>query len=136
MPDVNDALRTQRRFSEAFFIQLSKLSQLLLSHAAVGKDCADITAGYGDRLFCRVLRKVYYIPYGDVRRYFRRVQEVNVKMCCCGGELAIENLVICGENDTELLQVQLPGTKAAKILIDELKEKMPNAVYGKPVAAE
>ncbi len=89
-----------------------------------------------DRLFCRVGRKVYYIPYADVRRYFRRVQEVNVKMCCCGGELAIENLVICGENDAELLQVQLPGTKAAKILIDELKEKMPNAVYGKPVAAE
>ena len=89
-----------------------------------------------DRLFCRVGRKIYYIPYADVRRYFRRVQEVNVKMCCCGGELAIENLVICGENDAELLQVQLPGTKAAKILIDELKEKMPDAVYGKPVAAE
>ena len=89
-----------------------------------------------DRLFCRVGRKIYYIPYADVRRYFRRVQEVNVKMCCCGGELAIENLVICGENDAELLQVQLPGTKAAKILIEELKEKMPDAVYGKPVAAE
>ncbi len=89
-----------------------------------------------ERLFCRVRGKVYYIPYTDVKRYFRRVQEVNVKMCCVGGDLNVENLVVCGENDVELLQIQLPGTKAAKILIDDLKERMPDVAYGKPGAAK
>ncbi len=87
-------------------------------------------------LFFRVRLKVYYIPYGDVKRYFRRIHEVPLRTESFGGDLAVENLVVCGENDAELIQIQLPGTKAAKILIEELKGRMPDAAYGKPVSAE
>ncbi len=87
-------------------------------------------------LFFRVRLKVYYIPYGDVKRYFRRIHEVPLRTESFGGDLAVENLVVCGENDVELLQIQLPGTKAAKILIDDLKERMPDVAYGKPGAAK
>ena len=86
-------------------------------------------------LFCRTGMKTYYIPYHDVRRCFRRVQLIPAKMCCGRGDFEIENLVVCGD-DGELIQVQLPGTKAAVILLDELRERIPEAEFGKPSASE
>lgn len=85
------------------------------------------------RLFLRAGVKKYYIPYKDVRRCFRRVQLVSAKMCCGNGDFEIENLVVCGD-DGELLQVQLPGAKAAKILMEELQDRIPEAEFGKPAA--
>lgn len=83
-------------------------------------------------LFCRNGLKTYYIPYSDVHRCFRRVLEVPVRNACIGGDFSIENIVVCGEGDVELLQVQLPGAKAAKITYEELKTRIPHAKFGKP----
>ena len=83
------------------------------------------------RLFLRSGTKKYYIPYRDVRRCFRRVQLIPAKMCCGRGDLEVENLVICGDGG-ELMQVQLPGTKAARILMEELQTLIPEAEFGKP----
>lgn len=80
--------------------------------------------------------KIYYIPYRDVHRCFRRVMSVPARLCCGRGDLEIENLVICGENDRELAQIQLPGAKAARILMQELEEKMPFAAFGRPPRPE
>ena len=85
------------------------------------------------RLFLRAGLRTYYIPYRDVRRCFRRVQLIPAKMCCGRGDLEVENLVVCGDAG-ELIQVQLPGTKAAKILLEELQERIPEAEFGKPSA--
>ena len=82
-------------------------------------------------LFLRAGLKTYYIPYRDVRRCFRRVQLIAAKMCCGRGNLEVENLVVCGD-EGELIQVQLPGSRAAKILMAELKERIPEAEFGKP----
>lgn len=79
-------------------------------------------------LFFRRKLRVYYVPYTEVSRAFRRVMSVPAKMCCGKGEFIIEHLVIC-VGDNEVAQIQLPGTKAAKILMDELKEKMPDAIF-------
>ena len=87
------------------------------------------------RLFCRAGMKHYYIPYREVRRCFRRVQLIPAKMCCGRGDFEVENLVVCGE-EGELLQVQLPGAKAARILMEELKIRIPEAEFGKPTAKE
>jgi len=83
------------------------------------------------RLYFRNKRKVYYIPYKDVRRCFRRVMLIPAQMCCGKGDFEIENLVICGE-EGELAQIQLPGTRAAKILMAELETLIPEAEFGKP----
>lgn len=83
------------------------------------------------RLYFRNKRKVYYIPYKDVRRCFRRVMLIPAKMCCGKGDFELENLVICGD-EGELAQIQLPGTRAAKILMDELETIIPEAEFGKP----
>ncbi len=85
----------------------------------------------GNHFFFRKGRKVYYIPYSDIRRCFRRVMLVPAKMCCGKGDLAVENLVIYGD-EGELAQIQLPGTRAAKELVEILKGKMPDAEFTVP----
>lgn len=72
--------------------------------------------------------KVFYVPYKDITRCFRRVMEVPMKMCCGKGEFQIENLVICSK-DQEIAQIQLPGTKAARLLMEELKVRVPHAQF-------
>ena len=81
--------------------------------------------------FFRSMRKVFYIPYAGIRRYFRRVMMVPAKLCCGRGEFQMEHLVICGE-EGELAQIELPGTQAAKVLMDCMAELAPEAASGRP----
>lgn len=83
------------------------------------------------RLFFRSKRKRYYIPYKDIRRCFRRVLLIPAQMCCGKGDFELENLVICGD-EGELAQIQLPGTRAAVALMEELEERIPEAEFGRP----
>ena len=85
------------------------------------------------RLYFRSGFKTYYIPYRDVRRCFRRVELIPAKMCCGKGDFELENIVICGESG-ELAQVQLPGERAGKALMEELSRRIPEAEFGKPAA--
>ena len=80
-------------------------------------------------LYIRSGLKSYYLPYADLRRYFRRVMRVPAKMCCGKGDFEIENLVLCGDTG-ELAQIQLPGAKAARIVMENLAELAPNAASG------
>ena len=41
-------------------------------------------------LFFRIRLKTYYIPYGDVKRFFRRIHEVPLRTESFGGDLMIE----------------------------------------------
>ena len=81
--------------------------------------------------FFRKGLKVYYIAYKDITRCFRRVVAVPAQLCCGKGNFEIENLVIYA-GDAEVAQIQLPGTKAAKLLMEELKVKMPDAQFSRP----
>ena len=53
---------------------------------------------------------------------------VPAKLCCGKGELAVENLIICDEA-RELASVSLPGTRAAKALMEELQQRIPDAEF-------
>ena len=121
------------------------------SPAAVRELSAEYRAGHrvgvislGDRhFFFRKLFTVYFIPYDAISRYFRRVLTVPARIgCCAGGELQIEHLVLCALNgaetsiERELAQIQLPGGRAAKIVMDEMKRLAPDAASGKPQAAK
>lgn len=79
-------------------------------------------------LYFRRLRRIYYIPYADIRRCFRRVMLVPAKLCCGKGNLEVENLVICTDRG-EAAQIQLPGAKAGKLLLEELKKRLPDAEF-------
>lgn len=85
-------------------------------------------------LYFRAGLKLYYMPYTDLKRYFRRVMQVPAKMCCGKGNFEIENLVLCGDSG-ELAQIQLPGSKAARIVMECLAECAPDAAVGPLKAA-
>ena len=81
---------------------------------------------------------VYVLPYARMSRYFRRVLSVPARIgCCAGGELRIEHLVLCAADgdsgaERELAQVQLPGERAAKVVMDELERLAPGVAKGRP----
>lgn len=83
------------------------------------------------RLYFRSARKIFYIPYNEIHRYFRRVMLVPAKLCCGKGDFAIEHLVIC-DADHELAQIQFPDSRAAKVLMERLSGLAPDAIVGKP----
>ena len=82
-------------------------------------------------VFFRSKMKTYHIPFSEIRRCFRRVQLVSARMCCGRGNLAVENLVICTD-EGEAAQIQLPGDKAARIAMEELRSRAPHALFGCP----
>ncbi|MBR4211762.1 MAG: hypothetical protein IKR84_05180 [Oscillibacter sp.] len=89
-------------------------------------------------LFFRKGWTVYALPYARLSRYFRRVLAVPARIgCCAGGELRIEHLVLCAVDpasgvEKELAQIQLPGERAAKAVMNELRVLAPEAASGRP----
>ena len=83
-------------------------------------------------LFFRVRTKMYYIPYSEVTRCFRRVRLVSASICCGRGDLPVESMVICDETG-ELADIQMPGEKAGKAALEELKQRIPHAVFTAPI---
>lgn len=88
-----------------------------------------------EHLFFRKMMKVYSISYTEITQCFRRVMLVPAKMCYGSGDLRVENLVICHDGK-EIAQLQLPGTKAAQLLMEELKEKAPYIDFSSPSKKE
>ena len=77
-----------------------------------------------DCVFFRSGLKTYYMAYPDVSRYFRRIQTVPAKLCCGKGTFDIENLVLMS-GDKEVAQIQMPGEKAGKAAMEELRQRLP-----------
>ena len=74
---------------------------------------------------------VYFIAYKDAERIFRRVRRVQAMMCCDNGELEIEYLVVMADG-RELIEVQLPGQKAARMMMEELKGTVSGVEFSAP----
>ena len=79
-------------------------------------------------LFFRTGLKVFAVPFDRITRCFRRVLLVPMKVCCGRGELQVEHLVIHTE-EGEVAQIQLPDTRVAKKLMEELKKIIPGAEF-------
>ena len=50
-------------------------------------------------------------------------------MCCANGQLQLENIVLCNKKE-ELIQIDLPGLKAAEAVIEEIKKNNPDVKIG------
>lgn len=103
---------------------------VLQAEYAAGRAIGNVRLG-NETLYFKEKRKIYYIPYAEITRCFRRVLLVQTKMCCGKGNLEVENLVICGESG-ELAQVQLPGERAGKILLEEIGRLASHVQIGRP----
>ena len=82
-------------------------------------------------LFFRAGLRVYAIAWGEIKRCYRRVMRVPMKMCCGSGSLDVESLVVEGEAG-ELASIQLPGTRAARGLMEALKAVAPGVDFTAP----
>ena len=107
----------------------------LTAEYRAGRGVGVITLGE-NHFFFRKFLTLYYIPYQQISRYFRRVETVPARIGCCGGELRVENIVLCAVNtagvrEREIAQIQLPGEKAARVLMEELRRLAPHAAAGK-----
>ena len=101
----------------------------LQAEYASGRVIGNVNLG-AEFLFFKEKRKVYYIPYADMTRCFRRVLLVQTKMCCGKGNLEVENLVVCSEKG-EVAQIQLPGERAGKVLLEEIVKMAPHVQIGR-----
>ena len=77
-----------------------------------------IADGY---LFVKKGFKYYYISYKDADKIFSRVKRLHAKICCGDGDIEVEYLVIFAQG-RELMEITLPGKKAARAVIEELNE--------------
>ena len=101
----------------------------LQAEYASGRVIGNVHLG-AEFMFFKEKRKVYYIPYADMTRCFRRVLLVQTKMCCGKGNLEVENLVVCSEKG-EVAQIQLPGERAGKVLLEEIVKMAPHVQIGR-----
>lgn len=115
--------------------QTGQESRVLDAERRAGRRIGVIALGTRHFFFRRGLT-AYYIPYADIRRYFRRVLAIPARIgCCTGGELHIEHIVVCGGDGRELAQIQLPGERAALALMDQLRTLAPDAAVGRNTEA-
>lgn len=90
----------------------------------------------GERhLFFSRRMTVCYIPFADIDRFFRRVLLVPMRVSCCGGEMEVENLVICSGGE-ELAVVLLRDPRMALTVMEEMKARAPHAESVKPPAED
>ncbi|MCD7955789.1 MAG: hypothetical protein LUG93_08580 [Lachnospiraceae bacterium] len=80
-------------------------------------------------LYFRKQRKIFYVPYDEIRQCFRQVMLVPARLCCGQGNLSVENFVICTDAG-ELAQIQIPGERAGKALLEEIRVRAPKAEIG------
>ena len=114
-----------------FYAVASEMApEVLMAGYKEGREIGKARLG-GKCLYFRDRLKVYYIPYEDITRVFRRVLLIPAKMCCGKGDFEVENIVICTEKG-EAAQIQLPGERAGKIMLEELSRLVPHAEVGKP----
>ena len=114
-----------------FYALASELAnEVVLAGYKEGREIGKARLG-AECLYFREKLKVYYIPYEDITRVFRRVLLIPATMCCGKGDFEVENIVICTEKG-EVAQIQLPGERAGKIMLEELARLAPNAESGKP----
>ena len=72
-------------------------------------------------LFVKKGFRYYYISYKDADKIFRRVKRLHANICCGDGDIEVEYLVIYAQG-SELMEITLPGKKAARAIIDELNK--------------
>ena len=87
-----------------------------------------------ERLYLRKGLKIGHILYADIRRCYRRVLVVPMRMCCGKGDMEMENLVVEG-SEGELAEVRLPDGRAARAVMQELGKKLPGEYLGCPPKA-
>lgn len=103
-------------------------NSLLKEEFKAGRELGKVCLGK-EHFFFRTKLTMNYISYSNIYRVFRRVQCVNVRMCCSNGELQLNNIVICSKA-TELAMVDLPNEESANAILKYFEENWPKVKIG------
>lgn len=86
-----------------------------------------------NHLYWKPMFRWHFIPLSQVQRIFRRVQDVQGRLCCGGRSFRIEWLVLILQDGTELqLHIGDDVEAKAKALLEKLQLNHPQLQYGKP----
>ena len=92
----------------------------------------DIKLGTG-HLFWKPMFRWHVIALSQVQRIFRRIQDVQGRLCCGGRTFRMEKLVLILPDGSELeLYVGDDAGKEAAALMEALQAAHPEILYGKP----
>ena len=106
-------------------VSLDELKQEYKEGRQIGKICL------GQQFFFfRKRFKTIYLPYTKIYRIFRRVQLIDMKMCCSKGQLQLQNIVLSTKKNEDLAMVDLPDEKAALAVIEEMQKRVPEIKVG------
>lgn len=84
-------------------------------------------------LFWKPMFRWHVIPIAQASRIFRRIQDVQGRLCCGGRSFRMENLVLILDDSTELeIHIGDDVGKKAQALLEALQNNHPNILYGKP----
>lgn len=103
--------------------------EALVQEYKAGRELGKVCLG-NDHFFFRTKLTINYISYSNIYRIFRRVQCVNVRMCCANGELQLNNIVLCSKA-AELAMVDLPNEDSANAILKYFEENWPSIKIGK-----
>ncbi len=98
-----------------------------------GHSIGAITVGT-ENIFIKRGIKLYFMPYADTDRIFRRVRSLHANICCGDGDIEVEYLVVMHKGK-EIAEITLPDRKSAKMLMEELKAAAPETDFTAPAAA-
>lgn len=84
-------------------------------------------------IFWKVTLRWFGVPFTDIRRVYRRVEEVNAKMCCGRASFDIQKLMLVLKDGSTLeLLIGDNDRYQAQNLFQAIKEAHPDLQYGKP----
>lgn len=117
------------KFLPIIELETEKDAKTLKAEYKAARQFGKVALG-SENFFYKDKFKVRYIPFANIYRAFRRVQCVNMKMCCAGGQLQLQNIVLCSKKNDELCMVDLPDERAALALFEEIEKNHPEIKIG------
>lgn len=104
-------------------------TEAMKAEYAAAEDFTPARIGTTNFFFKSGLRTCY-MPLDQITRVFRRVEIVNAVVGCCNNGMPMESIIICGENEREVVQIRMQTERIAKALLKALEQACPNAASG------
>ena len=102
---------------------------ILAEEFKAGREFGRVCVGK-DHFFYRTKLTINYISYKNVERVFRRVECIDMKMCCAAGEIQLHSIVICAA-DSELAAIEVPTEGCAIAILKHFEDNWPSVKIGK-----
>jgi len=109
-----------------------KTDEALFQQEQAGRHLGNMTVGT-DHLFWKKGLSRYAMPYSDIRRYWRRIEQVNGKTGCCSNDFSMHFLIV--RTDEEELKLSIGDSlyrQEPEQLMEALAELLPDVPSGKP----